>query len=148
MRRRYSLVAMCVSGGVLLGGCGVRQADGLPSVTWGEVACAECHMLISEERFAVSLVLASGETEFLDSVDCLARRLHREPAVFRRVWVHDYEGSPWIDGHDAAYVQSPELRTPMGLGIVAVGDAQRAEALADRVHGRVLRFDELRAVGA
>ena len=42
-------------------------------------------------------------------------------------------------GHRGVFVTSPEIRTPMGGGLIAYRDRAAAERAADGRHGRVIR---------
>lgn len=135
---------LCLIGATVLGGCGAKQMEGPPPIRYGHTACTECRMLINEERFAASLVTADEAVETFDSVECLLRRLdHHQPERLTRVWVHDYDSAKWLDAQDAWYVQSADIATPMGRGLVAVGTEAAAKRLAAAAHGRVMRFHEI-----
>ena len=54
--------------------------------------------------------------------------------------VHRSAGAPvGIEQERAVFAVSPEIRTPMGGGIVAYLGATRAEEVAARYHGKVVR---------
>jgi copper chaperone NosL len=102
-------------------------------------------MIISEARFAAAYVTQEGETRRFDDVGdmLLFHQEHQEEvAVF---WVHDYETEEWVRADQAFFVMSEELITPMGYGIVAFADRERAEALAAETQGMVMTFEELAA---
>jgi copper chaperone NosL len=132
-------LAALVMGMALITGCAPR-VDGPPNVRWGQAACAQCRMLISDARFAAARV-PDGDAEVFDSVECLVQRLREAPEG--RVWVRDYLGDGWLDPHEAVFVRSAELTTPMGGGLVAVADVSAAQRVAEQVHGHILRYDEL-----
>ena len=124
-------------------GCAPR-AEGPPAIRYGESACTQCRMLISEERYAAAR-RPPGEAEVFDSVECLIGRI-RQDRVEAPAWVHDYDSAAWMDARLAHYVRSAQLQTPMGGGLVALADGSAAAELAQRVEGRVARFAELTAV--
>ena len=116
-----------------------------PSIRYGEDSCDQCRMIINEARFAAAYVTPQGHVRRFDDIgDMLqfdaARR--EEVKVF---WVHDYETAEWLRAHEAFFVVSPEVQTPMAHGIIAVHQQPRATALADTLQGRVYTFGELRA---
>ena len=143
MRARRPL-ALALSGW-LAAGCAV-SSGGPPTIRYGESACAECHMLINEARYAAAAVTKAGEPVVFDSTECLVRYLHRDGISLARVWVHDYGADRWLVSDEAFYVASPDLTTPMGQGVVATASAPEANRLAGTVHGRVMRFAQLAAV--
>jgi nitrous oxide reductase accessory protein NosL len=124
-------------------GCAPR-VEGPPAIRYGESACTQCRMLISEARYAAARRPA-GEAEVFDSVECLIQRLRAHPAE-GPAWVHDYDSAAWLDARQAHYVRSAQLQTPMGGGLVALAEEQAAAELAQRVGGRVARFAELAAI--
>jgi len=134
------LAAWALTAVVGLAGCGSRQAAGPPVIRYGEAACAECRMLISEERFAAAARSVGGETAVFDDIGCLIRHVARWHAPPSHVWVHAYETGAWVDGRHAWYVRSNALMTPMGSGIAAfAGDAEGREAAAS-LRGEVVPF--------
>ena len=122
-------------------GCQRRIAEEPPQIRYGQHACAECRMLINEERFAAAVDTTDGTVAF-DAVECLVRWL-ADGGTARRVWVHDYDSSAWLAGRTAWFVRSRELATPMGAGLVALATEQAARELGSRIQGDVLRFEEL-----
>ena len=143
MRARRPLV--WALSGLFAAGC-AASSGGPPTIRYGESACAECHMLINEARYAAAAVTRTDEPVVFDSIECLVRYLRRDGTSLARVWVHDYGANQWLVSDEALYVVSPELTTPMGQGVVATASAPEAKRLADTVHGRVLRFAQLAAL--
>jgi hypothetical protein len=106
---------------------------------WDRVACARCHMLVSDPRFAVQLHTQAGEVRFYDDPGCalLARAEAGEaPAA---LYFHDFEGAAWLAEQDARFV--PVSETPMGYGFAAraagaAGDAIDAAAVLTQLGQR------------
>jgi copper chaperone NosL len=141
---RVCLLGLLCVGGVLIGCRGNTDVDTPPDIRYGEDVCDQCRMIISERRFAAAYVTRQGETRRFDDIGDLVRyhRHHAEDvAVF---WVHDYDSRVWLKAEQAYFVLSPTIHTPMGHGIVALGDKQRAAAMAAANQGEVLTFAELR----
>ena len=121
-----------------------RQADlsRPPDIRYGEDVCSRCHMIINEERYAAARVFSDGQTFLFDDIgELLAFR--DVPNSPQQVWFHDYETAQWVTAESAYFVKSPDLKTPMGNRIVAVASSTAANALAQRVNGKVFRFAEL-----
>jgi hypothetical protein len=99
---------------------------------WDRVACARCHMLVTDPAFAAQLHTERGEVLFFDDPGCLL--LHRaesaetEPGA--AAWFHDSAGPRWLPEAEARFVPAPE--TPMGHGFAAVatGGVDASAALA------------------
>jgi copper chaperone NosL len=120
------------------GACGVN-ADGPPEIVVDRTACAYCGMLISEPAYAASYRAAGREARAFDDIACLlaaARGEAHGPAL--QFWFHDAAASGWIDGGDAVFVHSPQLRTPMGGGFVAYRDRAAAARAAEETGGRIV----------
>ena len=114
-----------------------RAASGPPTVRWGEDACDECHMILSDPRDASVARLADGTELRFDDVGDAAAWFARHPAPGAAVWAHDWETDRWIPAASARFVVSPRFATPMGHGVVAVADAARANALARENAGQI-----------
>jgi copper chaperone NosL len=102
-------------------------------------------MIISEVRFAAAYLTRQGEWRLFDDLgDMLefSKTSREDISVF---WVHDYESEAWLKAESAIFVESAELHTPMGYGIVALGHRERAERLAHQTSGEILSFAGLLA---
>ena len=130
----------------VVAGCSGATEDRPPSLRFGEEACDHCRMLINEDRFAAALVTADGETRKFDEIGCLLEYQAKAPTPVRRCWVRCYSSSQWLDARQAFFVHSPQLHTPMGCGLAALPTFAKARELADELHGRIARFDELPSV--
>ena len=60
-----------------------------------------------------------------------------------RFWVHDYGTEEWIPAGEAVYVSGNELHTPMGFGVVAFSNPQRAQDFAAGSSAMVMSFEAL-----
>ena len=125
----------------LLSACGSAvQYDQPPEMRYGEDVCDQCNMIISEARYAAAYYTQSGEVRRFDGVGELSRYLLKHQEETASIWVHDYETEAWLAAEQAYYVIGPELQTPMGDGAVALGERERANALAAQVGGEVMDF--------
>jgi copper chaperone NosL len=132
---------------VLSAGCG---GDGPREIAWGREECAACRMRIIDQRFAAQLVTTRGKSYSFDAVECLLGFLDRgelPPAEVRSLWVANgaAEGA-LIDARTARYLRSPDIRSPMGFGVMAF--ATDPELAAGRaVHGGdALTWEQLPAL--
>lgn len=118
--------------------------DTPPEIRYGEDVCQRCQMIINEARFAAAYVTADGQTRLFDDLgEMLAYHdeFVEEIVVY---WVHDYDTAEWAKADSAYFVQSAEP-TPMGFGLVAFTDRDRAEIWAADHAASVLTFDQLMA---
>ena len=127
---------------LVVAGCSA-DANRPPSLRYGEEACDHCRMLINDEHFAAAVVTEDGAIRKFDEIGCLLAYQAEHPGPMKRCWVCDYRSARWLDTREAFFVCSRQLQTPMGCGAAAVGTLAEAHALADEVHGRIVRFDEL-----
>jgi nitrous oxide reductase accessory protein NosL len=123
--------------------CGAK-AEGPPGIVIDRTACSHCTMLVSEVAYAAAYQAAGREARVFDDIACMLEGMRRDglqsaKGTDLRVWFHDAGDSTWIEGATAVFLVSPEIKTPMGGGIVAYRDAPRAEQAAARHHGRVVR---------
>lgn len=108
--------------------------------------CDTCGMFISEPRFAAATLLTNGKTLKFDDVGEMFNYHAKHLELSVRVWfVHDYNSQNWINGKEAFYVMSHEIKSPMGTGVAAFADRAGAEAFAARMNTRVLTFDDVGA---
>ncbi len=130
---------------LVLSACGTAERDAPPDLVAGREACLECGMLINELRFASGYVDSEGISHGFDDLGCLARHVETDagPGPAPTIWVMDFEKHEWRRATDAWFVRGDSALTPMGYGIVALGDSLEAARLA--VHGDgVFRYDALR----
>jgi copper chaperone NosL len=139
---------------LLLTGCAQGQAViEPPTIYYGEDRCAECGMIISDPRFASSLLYEISEGRYAsllfdDIGDMLVySEKHPQQKIVAR-YVHDYANEEWLDATQAYYVSSLEIHTPMGHGIAAHATQIAAQAMADELHGEVFNWSALQAAHA
>lgn len=136
--RTGTLIVAVVAAAAIGAACGVK-ADGPPHFEVDRTPCAHCGMLISEPVYAAAYRTARSESRVFDDIGCLLKAAAQEPrADALRFWFHDAATAVWIDGTDALFVSSRELRTPMGGGLVAFRDLAAAREAATRQQGSVV----------
>ena len=128
---------------VLLSACQSTDVSQPPEIRYGEDVCEECKMIISEPRFAAAYYTPDGTARHFDDLSgmCIYHNKHEEEVA--TFWVHDYDTEEWIDAKEATYVMSEEIHTPMGYGVVAFAETDRAEALAAESSGMLMTFDQV-----
>jgi nitrous oxidase accessory protein len=94
-------------------------------IAYGRDACAFCRMVVSEPRFAATILTATGRTLAFDSVECLAshvilhRATHERPP--RSLWVSvDARPGHLAPAQEARYLRDGRTPSPMGKGIRAL----------------------------
>lgn len=125
---------------VLVAGC---APDGPGDVQIGFEECAHCRMTISEAPFAAQLRTQQGRTYAFDSIECLAEYIMENDAP-RGLWLTDFTSpGSWVDAEEAVYLQSPNLRSPMGMNLSAYASAEDATTHQQQYDGDVLTWNEV-----
>ena len=123
--------------------CGAK-AMGPPEIVMDRTACSHCGMFVSEPVYAAAFRTHNEEPRAFDDIGCMLQALRTEAASPTNVWVQDAAGGGWLDADDAIFVASPQLRTPMGGGLLAYADEAAAGKAAITLGGEVVRsFREL-----
>jgi copper chaperone NosL len=94
---------------------------------WDRVACARCHMLLSDPAFAAQLHGADGQVRFFDDPGCLLLYRADAPDPRAKAWFHDSKSERWLSDAEVGFV--PVDETPMGHGLAAVERAATPTAL-------------------
>lgn len=121
----------------------------LRSLVAGTDACGYCRMTIDDVRFGALVKTAKGRLETFDSIECAASYVATlAPSLQPQgVWVADFDHpSRWLDAKTARYVQSTQLRSPMGRELAAFPKDSTESALTARFAGRALGWTEVLAM--
>lgn len=121
----------------LAGACAGRAAAP-PAIVVDRTACSRCGMLISEPAYAAAIRRPDGRDEVFDDIGCLVAAIRQAPAGNGQFWFHDATDGKWITHANPVFVVSPDLRTPMGGGIVAHRDRADADESAARTRGHIV----------
>jgi copper chaperone NosL len=118
-------------------------------VRYGQDECAFCKMTLVDQRFGAELVTAKGKVLIFDDLACLFRHQRANPAPAgngARVFVIDFaQPAHLVPAEAAHYLLDDRLRSPMGGGIAAFGQAAEREQSQRQLGGggRLLRWAEL-----
>lgn len=144
-----ALVLTVVFAGCCSAACVRSALKGPPEVRLGRDECAECGMLINEDRCSsASIIESQGHFEYalFDDIGCMLDH-HRglTDASVTASYVHDYNTRAWVDASAATFVlgEGRALPTPMGSGIVAFARRADADAGVAASKGRSLTITEV-----
>jgi nitrous oxide reductase accessory protein NosL len=131
--------------------CGGAEASGpipAPRMVFGEDLCAECSMIINEQRFAGAIgVRVRGRVRHLLFDDIGEMFVHELPEHDEvRYFVHDMPSAELMDATVAHFLRAESLRTPMATGVAAFRSASERDAVLREHPGERLSLQEL--VGA
>ena len=128
--RRALLAVLCAAA--------CRSIPDAPSaIAYDREACAHCHMLIGDPRYAAQLVTDAGDVLDFDDPGCALRYLAEAHPAVHRLWFRDAHGDRWLAASEVAF--APGADTPMGYGLAATAATAGGLGLDDaiaRVAGR------------
>jgi copper chaperone NosL len=136
------LATLLLLGAVLVTACAPAPDD----VHWGMEECAQCQMVIGDERFAAQVVDQRGKTYKFDAIECMAAFVDGGALAagdIHSLWVADGRDS-WVDVEEAAFLYSENTRSPMGGGYTAHADGDAARRLQAEVGGELMTWQQVR----
>ncbi|MCC6807477.1 MAG: hypothetical protein IT381_08640 [Deltaproteobacteria bacterium] len=83
---------------------------------WNKQPCDHCKMIVSDKRYAASLLDDRGQRRYFDDVGCLAE-FDQAGRPARARWVRDEASGKWISAEAAHYRKG--AATPMDFGYSA-----------------------------
>lgn len=108
--------------------------------------CAWCRMMIMDDRFSSQMVTSTGKAIKFDSIECLVSYLEENAATTEgsKAWVSDFDHpGNWLEAEEAYFIESSEIRSPMGGYFLALASEEEARAHLQEYSGRAVRWDEL-----
>lgn len=148
MGRRVTALSMLMAL-VCIAGC---SAPGPAPIVYGSDACAYCRMTIADQAFGCERVTLKGKVYKFDSIECMAAadlEADADPAAVHSRWVTDYaDPGRFLNVEQAVIVAGEGQKSPMGVGLVAVGTREDADRLISAAGGRIISWDEVRRLVA
>ena len=111
--------------------------EGPPAIEIDRTVCSHCGMLISEPLYAAAYQAPDRTPRVFDDIGCLLAAARAEEGRLT-FWFHDADDGGWIAGEPGGFVSSPEIRSPMGGGVLAYRQRSDAERAAMRHRGRLI----------
>jgi copper chaperone NosL len=147
------LTTSVVSIAVLFSVFGAACSSYGPSpIQYGVDQCDYCKMTIADQKFGSELVTTKGKIFKFDSIECLAAddiEMERATEQVHSRWVTNFaHPGTFLDVSKATIVATERQRSPMGVGLVAVGSRSDADALIQSVGGAVVDWSEVKALVA
>ena len=102
-------------------------------------------MAVSEKPFAAEVIDAEEAVYKFDEIGCMLEFLRQDNRKDKAAarFVMDYESQTWIEAERAHYVKSPEIRSPMASGLIALKERAAAERHAAKFKGQLLSWADL-----
>ena len=116
---------------------------------FGQHECDVCRMIISDDRFAATLVLETTPGRYehrrFDDIGCLFQFESDEPDhdIAAR-YVSDARNGKWLDAERAVYLHSMTLKTPMAFHLAAFSTREEAAAMQSEHAGDLIDYDAAR----
>ncbi|MEO8231992.1 MAG: nitrous oxide reductase accessory protein NosL [Ignavibacteriota bacterium] len=116
-------------------------------INYGEDECGFCKMIVMDKRYGAELVTDKGKRFIFDSIECLVGYLDNQKIGkdnYTSVWVGNYANpGNIIDAERALYLKNDELRSPMGLNVLAVENQEQYDKLQKEFGGDLVTWKDL-----
>lgn len=110
-------------------------------------SCTNCSMSISQQSFVCQTQSEYSKAYFFDSIECLAAYAIKQEKEFNpeKSWVtHFGKGSEWVPLNSAFFVFNAEVKSPMGLSLVAFKDKKAFDDFYEIYGGNALSWGEVK----
>lgn len=119
-------------------------------INYGADECEFCKMIVMDKRYGAELVTDKGKIFMFDSIECLVGYLDNQKLTqenYSSVWVGNYANpGNIIDAEKALYLKNNELRSPMGLNVLAVENQEQYDKLLNEFGGKQIGWSDLSAL--
>lgn len=116
-------------------------------INYAEDECEFCKMIVMDKRYGAELVTDKGKIYKFDSVECLIGYLQNKNLSkqnYSSVWVGNYSNpGNLIDAEKSFYLKNDEIRSPMGLNVLAVETQDQLKKVLDQFGGKQLKWNDL-----
>ncbi len=125
----------------ILGGC---SSDPEP-IKYGHDSCEHCRMLITDNNYGAELITKKGKIFKYDSIECLADyQSNLSEEEIHSMWVVDfYPPNELINFNEAHFLQSENLKSPMGLYLSAYKTELELNEVIKKYGGKKIIWKEL-----
>ncbi len=148
--RSTSFASLLMGALALAAGCDRQELAGPPTIRLARDQCAECGMIINDERFSCALLVerdSRREHVLFDDVGCMLDFEHRDATNTRVIdrFAHEYTTKAWLSPHRASFLfcDASKVPTPMGSGILAFAGPGEATKQQGQLGGEVMDFTRL-----
>ncbi|MCF8241784.1 MAG: nitrous oxide reductase accessory protein NosL [Melioribacteraceae bacterium] len=114
-------------------------------IRYGEDNCDLCKMQISDHKFGTEILTSKGKAIKFDSIECMADYSSKlNPDHIESFWVTDFSNAgKLISIEEVKFLRSDELRSPMGLSLLALSDETELRDLTNKFGGEELSWNEV-----
>ncbi len=116
-------------------------------ISYGNDACDNCKMTISDPKFGAELITNKGKIYKFDSIECLsAFYSSMKEEEIHSGWATGYlTPEKFISTNNAFFLVSEKLKSPMGLNISAFADQTSLDKIKAEYGGKVLSWKDVRS---
>lgn len=111
------------------------------SIKSTEHDCTHCKMKIVNMSYDAQLLTKKGRRYYFDSIECLVS--YKEKNEVQKEWVKDIITKKYIEFHTAHYLQSEKLTSPMGAGLSAFQEIEKAKEFQTKYSGNILNSNQV-----
>jgi len=131
----FSWAFLVITSALVLSACNRQQPLAPPEVQYGQSECADCGMIVSDQRYAAGLILETAQGErvprVFDDIGCMVKyEQHQKDGKVLAHYVKDYQTNQWLAVEQAVLVHRQQIQSPMGYGLAAAGSREDAQKLA------------------
>ncbi len=116
-------------------------------INYAEDECEFCKMIVMDKRYGAELVTDKGKIFKFDSIECLIGYLQNKNLTkenYSSVWVGNYANpGNLIEAENALYLKNEEMRSPMGLNVLAVENQDQLNKIINQFGGKQLKWNDL-----
>ncbi len=125
--------------------CSRTDLSGPPTVLIGDSTCAECGMIISDERFATATVDEQDRgpiSVLFDDFNCqmIYESKMSDLTILKR-WSRDHSGLQWLNTESGWFAKSNQIRSPMASGMAFFETRKDAQAFGQSINAEILSFE-------
>lgn len=127
---------------LLLSACSQQPGE----VHYGNDECAHCKMIITDSRFASEMVSSKGKAIKFDAIECMAEYAgsHKTELNGAKGYVSNFDHpGEWLALDKAIIVQSRNINSPMGAGLVALEDEEALKIHQEEYSGVQVKWQAL-----
>lgn len=131
----------------LLVSTGLSCSPSPEPIRYGSDECTVCKMIISDQRFGAEIVSTTGKVYKFDSIECMVNHLLRQRqqdgTVALTLVVNFFSPGTLMDAHNAHYLRSENLPSPMGADLSAYSSEAEVQRARSQYGGSVLSWEEV-----
>ena len=146
-KKLKAVAAMLMGLLLVMPGCGIKNPA---PINFGQEECAYCKMYISDSKFGSAMMTSKGKQFNFDSIECLAAFcLTAGPSINDKssFWVSIADNPGHLQPIMAAtIIHSPEIKSPMGVGLIAYSNDYLKSNPTVADIGRVVDLEQMKGI--